>query len=395
MPSALEGIKVLDLASLWAAPTAAMYLADQGADVIKVEPPEGDTARHIITHPALGNESPSFLVVNRSKRGIVVNLKTTEGREVVQRLAEKTDVLICNFRPRAADRLGLGYEQLEPKNPRLVYVQLSAYGTKGPYADRPGYDVLAQAMSGMMHRRMPDGSPIGAGIWAADCSTPMMLSYGIALALLNREKTGKGQKVETSLLQTAIAMQHVDLVQPEVEPLGERAPSNQATFTPYAGSDGEWFMPVALNDKEWVKLCHVLGTPHLAKDPLYATTQGRADHVEELFSLLAGIFATKPRDEWLRLLEEGDVPCNPIISRAEVFNEPQAIENDMVTEIDHPTAGRTKMVGITVRLSANPPRQPSRSPLQGEHTTEILTELGYSKEAIQELREVGAIPASA
>ena len=177
MAMALEGIRVLDLASMWAAPGAAMYLADQGADVIKVEPPGGDEARRLFTHPNLGNESPSFLLLNRNKRGIVLNLQEEEGRDIARKLAARSEIVIVNFRPQVAQRLGLTYEDLEPLNPGLIYVELSAYGERGPYADRPGYDLIFQALSGMMHRSLPDGTPIGAGIWAADswrrCCWPM------------------------------------------------------------------------------------------------------------------------------------------------------------------------------------------------------------------------------
>ncbi len=392
MATALEGIKVLDLSTMWAAPSSAMYLADQGADVIKVEPPEGDDARHLLSHPALGNESPSFLVVNRSKRGIVVDIRKPQGREIVHKLAEQADVLIHNFRPKVAHRLGLSYQEMELLNPRLVYVQLSAYGPEGPYADRPGYDLLVQALSGMMHRRAPDGTPIGAGIWAADCSTPMALAYGIAVALLVRERTGHGQKVETSLLHVALAMQHVDLVRPEQEPPGGRAPANQATFSPYRASDGEWLLPIALSDKEWVKLCRVLEVPHLEQESAFATMQARGQHAEELFPILEALFAAKPRGEWLQLLEHGDVPCAPIASRDEVFSQPQSIENGMISEVVHPTAGRTKMISPPVRLSANPPRVPGPSPLQGQHTAEVLREIGYDEGAIQALRVAEVIP---
>ena len=391
MTMALEGIKVLDLATMWAAPSAAMYLADQGAEVIKVESPQGDEARRLFTHAALGNESPSYLVVNRNKRGIVVDIRQAEGLRIVKKLALQSDVLIHNFRPRVARRLGLTYEDLEPVHPRLVYVQLSAYGTKGPYADRPGYDLIFQALSGMMHRSMPDGTPIGAGIWAADCSTPMALAYGVSTALFVRERTGRGQKVETSLLQMAIAMQHVDLVKPEKEPPAGRQAANQATFSPYKGSDGQWFLPVALSDREWVRLCDVIGLGHLRDDPAFSTMRARAGNSAELFAILEATYATKTSDEWLRLLAEGDVPCSPILSRNEVLDQPQVIENEMVTELAHPTAGRTRMMGIPVRLSKNPGRIRRPSPTQGQHTMEVLKELGYSDQAIHDLKGAGVI----
>ena len=395
MAGVLEGIKVLDLASVWAAPSAAVYLADQGADVIKVEPPGGDEARRIFTHPDLGNESPSFIVANRNKKGIVLDMQKPEGREIVHKLADQTDVLIHNYRPNFAKRIGLSYQELEARNPRLIYVWLTAYGNKGPYAEKAGYDLIVQALAGLMHRTAADGTPLAAGVWAADCSAPIGLAYGIALALLARERTGRGQQVQTSLLQMAIAMQHVDLVYPEAEPPAGRAPSSQASFAPYKASDDKWFLPVAISDKEWVKLCRVLEVPHMIDDPAFATSQARGDHVAELFPILEGIYSTKTRDEWLRLLDEGDVPCAPIIPRAEVFSQPQVVENNMAAEVLHPTAGRTKMMGVPVKLSANPPRTPQPSPLQGEHTVEVLKGLGYGDDAIERLRQARVIPGAA
>ncbi len=390
MRMALEGIKVLDLASMWAAPGAAMYLSDQGADVIKVEPPQGDEARRIFTHASLGNESPSFLVVNRNKRGLVADLRQPEGLAIVKKLAQKTDVLVHNFRPRATRRMGLTYAELSAANPGLIYVELSAYGNKGPYAQRAGYDLLFQALSGMLHRRMPDGTPIAAGVWAADCSTPIVLAYGVSLALLQRQRTGRGQKVETSLLQMAIAMQFVDLVRPEAEPPGERAPSNQATFAPYRCADGEWIVPVAISDKEWARLCTALGLTHLIDDPAFSTPHARAFN-NELVPLLEGIFSTRPREEWLRLLEEGDVPCAPVVGRDDVYTLPQVVDNGMMTEVNHPTAGRTVMMGVPLKLSANAPRPAGPSPLQGQHTNEVLRDLGYTAEEIADLRAKSVI----
>ena len=392
MPMALEGLKVLDLASVWAGPSASVYLADQGAEVIKVEPPEGDEARRLFTHPALGNESPSFLVVNRNKRGVTLDIRKPEGLEIVHKLARRTDVLIHNFRPKAAKRLGLSYEDLEPQNPRLVYIQLSAWGTKGPYGERPGYELLVQALSGMMRQPATGGPPVAVGIAAADCSTPIGLAYGIALALLVRERTGHGQKVESSLLEMALAMQHVYLVRPENEPRSERAPTGQAVFSPYRCADGGWLVPFAVSDKEWARMCRVLEIPHLVDDPDFATSQARAAHSAELFPILEAIYATRPRDEWLGLLQDGDVPCAPVLSKEDVFDHPQITENEMIIDVPHPTAGHTQMIGVPVKLSANPPRIRYPSPLQGQHNEEVLEELGYDAEAIEKLRQAGVIP---
>ena len=218
MPGVLEGIRVVDIASMWAAPLIGAYLADQGAEVIKVEPPWGDQARRTFSSPPLANgESRSWLVAGRGKRGVAVDISKPQGREIVYSLVRDSDVLITNLRPPVAQRLGYDYESLRAVNARLVFARVGAYGERGPYADKRGYDRLFQALSGMMRRSGPDGMPRNAGIWAADMSAPWAMCFGIVLALMDRERTGEGQEVSTSLLQMSMAMQAVDLVRADSE----------------------------------------------------------------------------------------------------------------------------------------------------------------------------------
>ena len=390
----LEGVKVIELATMWAAPGSALYLADQGADVIKLEPPDGDGSRRIFTSRALGNESPSYFAINRNKRAICVDIRTPEGLEIVDKLVAEGDVLIHNYRPATAKRLGVAYERLSKINPRLVYVELSGYGKQGPYADRGGYDLMLQALTGIMHRRIPpDDTPIGAGVWATDCSMPMMLAYGIALGLYNRERTGKGTRLETSLLNAALAMQHVDLVQTErdSDSGGERAGADQAVFAPYLCGDGQWILPVALSDKEWVRICHAMEIPHLAYDERYATPQARAENSEDIYGLLHGLFETKTRQEWLDIYRAHDALAVPIMDRADVLSSEQVTANDMRLEFDHPTAGRVVSVNTPLRFPEHPPQYRRRPPLQGEHTDEVLRDLGYGEADLAGLREAGII----
>ena len=390
----LEGVKVIELATMWAAPGSALYLADQGADVIKLEPPDGDGSRRIFTSRALGNESPSYFAINRNKRAICVDIRTPEGLEIVDKLVAEGDVLIHNYRPATAKRLGVAYERLSKINPRLVYVELSGYGKQGPYADRGGYDLMLQALTGIMHRRIPpDDTPIGAGVWATDCSMPMMLAYGIALGLYNRERTGKGTRLETSLLNAALAMQHVDLVQTErdSDSGGERAGADQAVFAPYLCGDGQWILPVALSDKEWVRICHAMEIPHLVHDERYATPQARAENSEDIYGLLHGLFETKTRQEWLDIYRAHDALAVPIMDRADVLSSEQVTANDMRLEFDHPTAGRVVSVNTPLRFPEHPPQYRRRPPLQGEHTDEVLRDLGYGEADLAGLREAGII----
>ena len=393
----LEGVRVLDISQVWAVPGAGMYLGDQGADVIKVEPPWGDEGRRVLTASPIQTEqgplSRHFLPINRNKRGIAVDISRDKGREVVYRLVEKSDVFLHSFRAEACERLGYDYETLHRINPRLVYLAFTPYGPKGPYRAKPAYDRVIQAVSGIHgRRRLPDGTPLGAGVWVADCATPMLIAYGIALALLMREKTGVGQKVEVSLLGGALAMQSVELVRAERD---EAAPpkslADQAMYSPYRCQDGEYLSLVVVTDKEFAGLCRVLDIEHLAADPEFLTHEKRAENSDALYQILEGVFSTKPRDEWVMLLEEAGIPSAPILRPADVFDHPQVLENELIIEVDDPRAGKVRMMGIPVRLSDAPPQVRTLAPDLGQHTDEVLGEIGYTEEQRQLLRQEGVI----
>ncbi|RMF86295.1 MAG: CoA transferase [Nitrospinota bacterium] len=388
MPGALEGIRVLDLAQVWAVPGAGMYLADQGAEVIKVEPPWGDDGRRVLTAAPLGEEARHFLVLNRNKRSIVVDITTPEGREIIYRLVERVDVLLQNFRPGVAERRGLDYETLRAINPRLIYVAVTPFGLKGPYANRRAYDLIVQGLAGALSARtLPDGSPAGTGVWIADCSAPMLIAYGVTLALFARERTGQGQRVDTALLAAAIAMQSVDLIQAEWEEHFPESYAAQAAYSPYRCADGSYLILVVVNEQQWQALCRVLDLASLTTDPRFATPQGRSENSDLLFPLLQERFLTRPREEWLTRLQEAEVPCAPVLTRAEVLRHPQMRENEFIVSVEHPyLGGKVDMMGIPVRLSATPGAIRSAAPQLGEHTEEVLQELGYSATEIQHLR---------
>ena len=392
---ALEGVKVVEVAQVWAAPGAGMYLADQGADVIKIEPPWGDDARRVFTQPPLPDgESRSFLPLNRNKRGIAVDISNPEGQDIVYRLVDQSDVFIHNFRPGVEEKLGYDYNSLNQRNPRLIYAAVSAFGTEGPYANRRGYDLLFQSLSGILSkRRDEEGVPISSGVWVADSSAPIALAYGISLALLARHRSGRGQRVETSLLHMALAMQTVDLVRTAAETSqgGDTDFSRQALYSPYRCQDGGFVIMVVLSDQQFAGLCHALDLEHLLSDVDYSDNLKRAQKSAELHELISGILSTRPRDHWLRVLEDADVPAAPVLERDQIFDHPQVAANRMLTVQDHSQAGAVDMVNIPVRLSDTPGSLRSPAPVLGQHTGEVLRELGFDDEAINRLRAENVI----
>lgn len=398
MQYALEGIRVLDLGEQWAVPTAGMYLGDQGADVIKMERLRGDNGRFGMTAAPAHLKDGSiiarhFLPINRNKRSIAMDIRKDEGREILYQLIKRADVMLLNFRPQACRKLGIDYDTVHRMNPRLIYLWFSPFGQKGPYADMPGYDRAVQAIAGAHGRRqLLDGTPLAAGVWLADSATPMLISYAVALALFVREKTGEGQKIDLSLLSGALAMQTVDLVRTEHEKSsGVHSYADTAAWAPYQCADGKWIIAIIFSDSEWPRYCKALGVEHLGNDPKYATVLKRAEESDTLYQVCTGIYSTKPRDEWLKILRAADIVCAPVLSPNDVFDHPQAIENDLIVEVDDPRIGKVKMVGIAAKLSQTPGDIRRLAPDLGQHTDEILSELGYLGEEINTLRQKGII----
>lgn len=331
--------------------------------------------------------------MNRSKRGIVLNLKEPEGKEILFRLIERADVLIHNFRPGVPERLGIDYQTARLHNPRLVYASLSPFGRKGPYAEQPAYDMVIQALSGILYRQLPDGTPLVSGIWFSDCSSAIMVAYAISLALVARERTGVGQEVDLALFNQALVLQMPDLVRGEEESAGiEGEPlSLMDLISPYRCRDGGYIIQTAMTNRQWEGLCGAIGRGDLARDPRYDTPLKRAQRGNVLRGELAKAFAERSRDEWLEPLKKGDVPHAPVLTRDEVLRHPQTVENDMVIEMDHPAAGPVKMLGMPFRLSETPGAVRGPSPLLGQHTREVLLELGYADSQIAEWKKRGVV----
>jgi crotonobetainyl-CoA:carnitine CoA-transferase CaiB-like acyl-CoA transferase len=387
MPRPLEGLRVVDFTQMFAGPGTGMYLADQGADVIKIEPPNGGRDR------AGDGYQNSFLVLNRGKRSLVLDIRRPDGREVAERLVKRSDVMLIAWPPGQAERLGYDYERMRALNPRLVYANITGWGEKGPLALKEGYDRLMQAYTGITaSKRGADGVPQESAIFVADMSIPMVLAYGIMLALWARERTGEGQRVATSQLEAQIAMQSIYLVFPERADAAARQANNSGHPSHvYRTQDDRYLTIVPILEAEWTRLWECLELPEIAADPSLQSDPGRNAQLSNLQAALAGRFATRPLAAWLEALEAARVPHAPVLLREEFVDHPQAWENGMLTEVDHPVVGRTKMMALPVRLSGTPGQVGGPAPGFGQHTTEILHELGYPPRDVEALYAEGTV----
>jgi formyl-CoA transferase len=379
-----------------------MMLGDMGADVIKVERPgKGDESRNwgppFVGKPyaSYPGESAYFMAINRSKRSLTVNLKSAEGQEVIKRLARISDVLVENFRTGTLEKMGLGYEKLQALNPRLVYCSISGYGRTGPYAKRPGYDFIIQAEGGIMGITGPEeGPPFRVGVSIVDLTTGIFASSAILAALRARERTGEGQLIDISLLDTTAALLAnvaSNYLVGGIEPrrMGN-AHFNIAPYEVFRARD-RWFALAAANTRQWEMLCEVIGRPELKDDPRFTSNQDRLAERAALVELLNEVFITRDADDWLVKLQEAGIPSGPINTIQDVFDHPQAEARNLKLEIEHPTAGLVGFPGIPYKMSHTPADVDRPPPLLGEHTEEVLTEVGYSPEEVALLHEKRAI----
>jgi formyl-CoA transferase len=373
-----------------------MMLADMGAEVIKIEAPgSGDESRQW-GPPWVGGESAYYLCVNRNKKSVTLNLKDSEGRHLLLRLVERADVLVENFKVGTMERLGLGYETLRKLNPGLVYCSITGFGPDGPYKDRPGYDFIVQAMGGIMSvTGEPDGQPMKVGVAIVDITTGMFAAYAIVAALRHRDRTGLGQRIDVSLLESQVAwLANVAsnyLVSGEVPRRYGNAHPNIVPYQTFTTADG-WIAVAVGNDRQFARLCSALGLPELAEDPRFATNPARVQNREQLVTLLEEIFLTRDTSHWYELLLEADIPVGPINTVDKVLSDPQVLARGMVQEVPHPTAGTVKLVGPPYKLSQTPARVRSHPPLLGEHTAEVLEGLlGLDAQTLAELRARGVV----
>jgi len=388
---ALEGIKVLDLSRALAGPYCTMMLADMGAEVIKLEMPgTGDDSRSW-GPPFVEGESAYFMSVNRNKKSITVNMKSELSKEIVTKLIKQSDVLVENFRPGAMDRLGFGYDAVKEVNPGIIYSSISGFGQDGPYRMLPGFDQVLQGMGGLMSiTGEPGGPPIKVGVAIADIAGGMFAAFGIVTALFNRQKTGKGQMVDISLLDSQVAWltyrAGAYFVSGEVpQPVG----SGHPVIVPYqAFKAKDVYINVAVgNDNLWQKFCKAVGLEKVMDDPQFATNAKRVENRAAIVKIIGDLIVTKNGEEWLAILKDAGVPCGPIYTIDKIFADPQVLHREMMKELDHTKAGKIKVAGIPVKLSDTPGEVKTPPPFLGEHTQEVLEELGYSSQDLETLRQ--------
>jgi len=394
----LPGLKVIELAHIMAGPACGLMLADMGADVIKVEKvPGGDDSRRFLP-PDIDGESAAFMMMNRNKRGIAVNLKEPGGKKVIKRLFKTADVVIENYRINTMDKLGLGYDDLIKENPGLIYCAISGFGRTGPYAERGGFDLIAQGMSGLMSitGEGPGRPPVKMGAPITDITAGILGAMAVSAAYAHKLKTGEGQKIDTSLFEAGIvhtywqsAIGLATGVAPG--PMGSAHPLN-GPYQAFQTTDG-WITLGAANQKNWLRMLDVLDAPEIAADPRFAENSDRMTFLKELENLLGAIFAKHSTEDWLARLDAAGVPAGPVLNVNEMHKDPQTLARDMVVEVDHAQVGPVKTLGIPVKFSETPGQVTSSAPVYGQHTREVLSEYGFDEGEIDTLVSAGAVVA--
>jgi len=395
----LAGLRVLELSQIMSGPTCGLLLADLGAEVIKIEKlPGGDDSRGY-RDPQVNGVSAPFMMLNRHKRGLALNLKLQRGQQVLKRLVENADVLVENFRLGTMDKLGLGYDTLSAINPALIYCAITGYGRTGPYADKGGFDLIAQGFAGLMSvTGEPGRPPVKGGNAVSDMNAGILATVGILAAYIHRLKTGQGQIVDTSLADAALQQTYWHAAvwfatQRSPQPTGS-AHLLTAPYQAFEASDG-WINIGGANQANWERICEVLGHPEWRADPRFASNSERMAHLDELVDLVNAVVRTRSRADWQAAFDAAGVPAGPVHTIGEALSHPQTLARGMVVETVHPQAGPTRGVGCPIHFSATPTPASTAAPLLGQHTRELLREAGYGDAQIDELIDEGVVAQAA
>ena len=396
MPGPIHGVKVLELAQIMAGPTCGLMLADLGAEVIKIEKiPGGDDTRRFLP-PDVNGEAAAFMMMNRNKRGMALDLKTKEGVEVFKRLVKQADVVVENFRKGTLEKLGVGYEELKKINPKIILCEISGYGRTGPYADKGGFDLIAQGMSGLMSitGESKGKPPMKVGAPVTDITAGILAATGVLAALVSRATTGVGQRVDTSLYEAGIvhtywqsAIASATGVAPG--PLGSAHPLT-APYQAFQTKD-KWITVGASNQNTWLKLIDALGAKELQENEKFNSNANRMKNLTELTELLKKELVKKTAEEWLKLFDEKGLPCGPINTVTEMFKDPQTIERKMIVDVKNDKAGSFKGIGMPIKFSETKVEDTKQSPTFGQHTKQILLDFGFKDEEIDSLIKQGVV----
>lgn len=396
----LAGLRVVEIAHVMAGPVGGLLLADMGADVVKVERlPGGDDTRRT-TPPSIEGESASFMILNRNKRGIAVDLKSTAGLDLVRRMIDQADVVLENYRPGTMEKLGLPYSKLRETNPGLVYCKITGFGLTGPYAQRAGYDLISQGMSGLMGLtgEGPGRPPVKIGVPIGDVSAGILAATGILAAYIERLRTGEGQYVDTSLLEASLVHTYwpVALTLATGEsagPMGSAHPV-AAPYQAFPTRDG-WLNIGAISQATWTGTAKVLGLEWMIDDPRFATNGARMNNRAELVEKMSQVLRTRSTDDWSAAFERAGVPAGPVRNMKQVLDDPQTRARDMVISVDHPVAGEIEALGLPIKFSRGSGVTRRGAPVYGQHTAAVMCELGYSQQEIERMAAAGIVHTAA
>ena len=391
----LDGIRVVDLSRILAGPYCSMLLSDFGAEIVKIENPDKGDDTRAFGPPFLDGESVYFLSINRGKKSLSLNLKSPEAREILTKLIKNSDVLLENFRKDFLTSIGFGYDEVAKLNPKIIYASVTGYGHTGPWAERPGYDLAIQGQGGIMSLTGdPNGSPYKTGTSLADITAGIYATLGILLALQARQRTGKGQKVDVSLLDGQVSfLTYQAGIYFGTGKSPTRKGNQHPTIVPYETfkARDRYFNLAVGNDRLWGQFCDLLGRQDLKTHEKFATNPKRVQNHDDLYPILQTIFAEKTAEEWIALFEKNGIPCGPIFSVGEVLEHPQVRAREMVVERPHPKLKSVKMTGVPVKLSATPGVAGDAPPLLGQHTEEVLRDLGYDAKQCADFKKRGVV----